>query len=120
MGRGELGVVKGRELRHKREPSLWGGRWGGDVMSGVRFNEERNKQDKTGPFIHNSGKIMLTDSLEDIQKWENEQLESRRNQGRLCMRAPSENIVFWTHLMFSVSFNKIVQFAIFHSISILA
>ena len=51
MGRGEPRGGKERELRHKGEPSLQGGGLGDHLMSGVRFNEERNKQDKTGPLI---------------------------------------------------------------------
>ena len=47
------GGGKDRELRHKSEPSLWGGGWGDNLISCVRFNEERNKQDKTGLFILN-------------------------------------------------------------------
>ena len=56
MGRGEPGGGKERELRHNDLPSLLGGGWGDNVMSGVRFNEERNKQDKAGIFILNSRK----------------------------------------------------------------
>ena len=58
MGGGELGGEKERELKHKGEPSLRGGGWGDNLMSGVRFNEKRNKQDKTRLIILNTRKIM--------------------------------------------------------------
>ena len=50
-------------------------------MSGIRFNEERNKQDKLELFIYTSTRIKLCiiDSLEDIQKCGNEQLGFQRN-----------------------------------------
>ena len=47
MGRGEPGGGKERDLRHKSEPSLREGGWGDSLISCVRFNEKRNKQDKT-------------------------------------------------------------------------
>ena len=58
MGKGEPGGGKERELRRKGEPSLRGGGWGDNLMSGVRFNEERNKQDKAGLFTLNSRERM--------------------------------------------------------------
>ena len=48
---GEPRVRKEQELRHKGERSLWVGGWDNDLMSGICFNEEWNKQDKTGIFI---------------------------------------------------------------------
>ena len=53
MGRSEPGGGKERELSYKREPSLRGGGWGDNLISCVRFREERNEQDKTGLFILN-------------------------------------------------------------------
>ena len=53
MGRDKPGGGKEGELRHESEPSLRGGGWGDNLISCVRFNEERNKQDKTGLFILN-------------------------------------------------------------------
>ena len=59
MGGSEPGGEKERELSHKGETSLRGGGWGDDLMSGVPLNEERNEQNKAGPFIRSSRTIML-------------------------------------------------------------
>ena len=61
MKRGEPGGGKERELRYKVDKgklSLRGGGWGDDLISDVRFNEEKNEQDKRGLFILTSRKIM--------------------------------------------------------------
>ena len=44
------------ELAHKSVPSLRGGGWGNNLLyvPGVHFNEERNKEHKTGLFIQNT------------------------------------------------------------------
>ena len=53
MGKDKPEGGKERELRQKSEPSLRGGGWGDNLISCVRFNEERNKQDKTGLLVLN-------------------------------------------------------------------
>ena len=65
--------VEERERRHNGEPSLQGGGWGINLMSGVRLNGvltkrgiNRIKQDFL--YFKTRVKLCITDSLEDIQK----------------------------------------------------
>ena len=48
------GDGKEREFGYKSEPSLRGGAWCDNLLSGVRVNEETEKQDKIRLFTLNS------------------------------------------------------------------
>ena len=60
MGKSKPGGGKEREVRHKSEPSLRKGGWGDNLISSVRFNKERNNQDKTGLFVQSN--LLITDT----------------------------------------------------------
>ena len=68
MGRGEPGGGKEREIRRQSVPSLRGGGWGDKLgVSGVRFNEERNKQHQKRPVYTKLTNIRTTSSPADPQ-----------------------------------------------------
>ena len=60
-------------------------------VSGARFNEEKNKQDKTGLFILNL-QILCTTRSPWIHRYAGIQMHgSHGHGGCLCVKAPSEN-----------------------------